>query len=156
MLALADIQLSMEDSEITKPHLDRERSAQANSFLSFRQEEEYLHLNSCSLWLQAGGKNSSFLHKQCRAKLSRNHISEIHTSEDEVTKGHLQIQLVSHFHFHQLLTEDDISDNEVNANFLSNIPSLVTAKSNVGLVKPFSEIEIVDVIWAMDIDKFPR
>ena len=36
--ALAEIQLSMEDSEITKPHLDREQSTQANYFLSFRQE----------------------------------------------------------------------------------------------------------------------
>ena len=35
--------------------------------------------------------------------------------------------------------------------FLSNIPSLVTVELNVGLVKPFSEKEIVDVIWEMEL-----
>ena len=37
--------------------------------------------------------------------------------------------------------------------FLYNIPSLVTDELNVGLLKPFSEKEIVDVIWAMEPDK---
>ena len=49
---LADIQFSMEDSEITKLLLVREKYAQANSFLSFRQEEEYLCLKSQSLWFK--------------------------------------------------------------------------------------------------------
>ena len=48
---LAEIQLSMEGYEITKSQLDKGQSAQTNYFLSFRQEEEYLCLKSCSLWL---------------------------------------------------------------------------------------------------------
>ena len=86
---LAEIQLDMEDSEITKSHLDFEQATQLNSFLSFRQEEEYLCLKSRSLWLQAGDKNTIFFHRQCRARLSRNHISEIYSSEGEVIKGHV-------------------------------------------------------------------
>ena len=40
--------------------------------------------------------------------------------------------------------------------FLSNIPSLVTAKLNVGLGKPFSKKEIMDVIWVMESNRAPR
>ena len=42
-------------------------------------------------------------------------------------------------HFQQFLQEDDILDDEVNVVFKSNIPTLVSAELNVGLVKPFSE-----------------
>ena len=106
--------------------------------------------------MQAGDKNTAFFHRQCKARLSQNHISEIYTSEGEVIKGHSQLQHVAQTHFQQLLQEDDISDDEVNADFLSNIPSLVSAELNVGLVKPFSENEIVDVIQTMESDKAPR
>ena len=107
----------MEDSEITKSHLDFEQAAQLNSFLSFRQEEEYLYLKSRSLWLQAGDKNTIFFHRQCRARLSRNHISKIYSSEGEVIKGHTQLQQAAKMHFQHLLQEDDISDEEVNSYF---------------------------------------
>ena len=43
----------------------------------------------------------------------------------------------------------------MNADFLSNIPSLVSVEVNAGLVKPFTEKEIMDVIWAMEPDKAP-
>ena len=42
--ALAEIQLVMEETKITKSHMDIEQYAQLNSFLSFCQEEEYLCL----------------------------------------------------------------------------------------------------------------
>ena len=51
--------------------------------------------------------------------------------------------------------EDGNSDDLLNYGFLSNIPSLVTQDDNVGLVKSFSEKEVVDVIWAMEPDKAP-
>ena len=85
--ALAELQLSMENSEISKSQLVAEQAAQVNSFLSFRQEEEHLWLKSRSLWLLAGDKNFAYFHQQCRSRLSRNHISEICASEDEVIKG---------------------------------------------------------------------
>ena len=53
-------------------------------------------------------------------------------------------------HFHHLFHEDDIIDDDVNVDFLSNIPSLVSAEVSVGLVKPFSEKKIVEVMWAME------
>ena len=42
-------------------------------------------------------------------------------------------------HFQHLLQEDDISDEEVNSDFLSNIPTLVSSELNASLVKLFSE-----------------
>ena len=60
---LAKIQLGMEESDITKSHLDIEQAAQLNSFLSFRQEEEHLCLKSRSVWLQSGDKNTAFFHR---------------------------------------------------------------------------------------------
>ena len=44
----------------------------------------------------------------------------------------------------------------MSVDFLANIPSLVSPECNDGLMKPFSEIEILDVIWAMEPDKAPR
>ena len=43
----------------------------------------------------------------------------------------------------------------MSTNFLANIPSLVNPDCNDGLMKPFSEIEILDVIWEMESDKAP-
>ena len=37
--------------------------------------------------------------------------------------------------------------------FLDNIPSFVSTEDNKDLLKPFSEKEVLDVIWAMDRDK---
>ena len=42
---LEEIQLEMEESEITSSMLEKEQQAQCNSFLVFRQEEEYWRLN---------------------------------------------------------------------------------------------------------------
>ena len=44
----------------------------------------------------------------------------------------------------------------MSAYFLANVPSLVSQECNDGLMKPFSEIENLDVIWAMESDKAPR
>ena len=49
-------------------------------------------------------------------------------------------------HFQQLFHEDGISDDIVNADFLSNISSLVSVEVNAGLVKYFSGKKIVDVV----------
>ena len=43
----------------------------------------------------------------------------------------------------------------MNADFLFNIPKLVGHEDNVDLVKPFSDQEVVDVIWSMEPDIAP-
>ena len=77
---LAEFQFEMEENDITISQLACERSAQLISFQAFRQEEEALRLKSRGLWLRAGDKKSAFFHRQCRARLSRNHIFEISTT----------------------------------------------------------------------------
>ena len=128
----------MEETKISKPILISEKFAQVNSFQSFHHEEKFLHLKSRSLWLQAGDKNSAFFHKHCRARLSRNHISELYYMDGEVIKGHTLLKLVAKLHFQNLFREDEFSDEKVNVDCLSYIPSLVGSKINVGLGRPFS------------------
>ena len=38
---------------------------------------------------------------------------------------------------------------------MSNIPCLVSEEENGELMKPFTEEEIIDVIWSMELDKAP-
>ena len=58
-------------------------------------------------------------------------------------------------HFQNLFCEDGSSDSYITSDFLPNIPCLVSEEDNVDLMKPFSEQEIIDVIWAMEPDKAP-
>ena len=153
VIELTKIQLGIEESDITKSRLALEQFAQIKTSQSFRQEEEYLWLNSRSLWLQVGDKNTAFLHRQCRARLSRNHTSKISTGQGGIIKGHEQLKQAARRHFQHLFQEDGISDGEVSAYFLANVPSLVSSECNDGLMKPFSKKEILDVIWAMEPDK---
>ena len=132
-----------------------EQVAQSSASLSFRQEEVHLRLKSRSLWLLVGDKIFAFFHRQCRSRLSHNHILEICSSSGEVIKCQLQLQSAANEHFQILFEEDSKTDVELNFDFLSNIPSLVSQEDNAGLVKIFSEKEVVDVIWAMEPDKAP-
>ena len=66
----------MEETEITLAMLEKEQKAQFNSFQVFRQEEQLWRLKSHSLWLKSGDQNTSFFHKQYRARISHNHILE--------------------------------------------------------------------------------
>ena len=65
----------------------------------------------------------------------------------------MELKQATHSHFHQLFSEDGVSDSSVKLEFLSNIPALVSVETNVGLIKPFSEQEVVEVIWGMEPDK---
>ena len=102
----------MEEVEITKSQLALEHFAQYKTTLSFRQEEEYLRLKSRSLWLLVGDKNTAFFHRQCRARLSRNHISEIYIGEGVIIKGQYHLKQVACEPFQLLFQEDGLS-NEV-------------------------------------------
>ena len=52
-----------------------------------------------------------------------------------------------------LFQDDGCFDEEVSSDFLNNVPSLVNIEDNFDLINPFSEMEIVDVILAMESDK---
>ena len=58
-------------------------------------------------------------------------------------------------HFQNLFREDGSSNSELTSDFLDNIPCMVSEEENLELMKPFSEEEIIDVIWSMEPDKAP-
>ena len=99
--------------------------------------------------------NLAYFHRQCHVRLSRNHISEIFTKKGVSIKGQALLKLSTSKHFQLLFQDDGLIDEEVSSEYLDNVPSLVNAEDNDVLVKPFSEKEIVDVIWAMEPDKAP-
>ena len=134
---LVDIQFSMEDSDISNSLLLSENLSQATFFHSFWREEENLRLKSRSLWLQAGDKNSAYFHRQCRLRISRNHISDLISSEGAVIKGQVELKQAANSHFHQLFSKDGVSDNTTKHEFLSYIPPMVFAKTNASLIKHF-------------------
>jgi hypothetical protein len=84
----------MDTIDITKTELEKEQAAQCKTYRSFRNEEEYWRLKSRSLWLEAGDRNTTYFHRQCRARLSRNHITEITTNDGRLCKGIDQIKVV--------------------------------------------------------------
>ena len=51
--------------------------------------------------------------------------------------------------------EDGLAASDVSVEFLDKIPTLVNPEDNQALLKPFSEQGILDVIWAMELDKAP-
>ena len=72
-----------------------------------------------------------------------------------MVKGFSQIKQLAKAHFQNLCREDDSSNSDYTSDFLSNIPSLVSKEENDELMQPFSEQEIIDVIWSMEPDKAP-
>ena len=155
VVELSEIQIEMECREITKTRLDIEQFAQFKTSQSFRQEEEHLRFKSRSLQLQEGDKNSTFFHRQCRARLSRNHITEISLGDGVVIKGQDPLKQTAWTHFQLLYHEDGLAASDVSVEFMDKIPALVNPQDNQALLKPFFEQEILDVIWAMEPNKAP-
>jgi hypothetical protein len=110
--SLEALQVEMETRDITPTLLDKEVKTQCSSFRSFRMEEEYWRIKSRSLWLKAGDRNTSFFHRQYRARLSRNHISEITTAEGQICKGFSQIKEAAERHYKHLYTADTQTNEE--------------------------------------------
>eukprot|EP00253_Pinus_taeda_P007380 PITA_07380 len=153
--ALHSLQNDMERENINENLLDKEIKAQRAAYQSFRTEEEYWRLKSRSLWLKGGDHNTSFSHRQFRARLSRNHIAEIKTSTGQICKGNQQVKEAAEQHFQNLYTPDDQGDEMEETEFLNHIPSLVSVEDNADLCKPVTEEEIIKTIWSMDSDKAP-
>eukprot|EP00253_Pinus_taeda_P005327 PITA_05327 len=152
---LEDIQHEMEDTFPSVSELAQEKSAQKNVYCSFRKEEEYWRLKSRSLWLKSGDRNTSYFHKQCRVRLSRNHIAEITSPSGQVIKDFAQIQEAATNHFKNLLSAERNGEEADETDLLSVIPSLVNEEDNALLTSPATEEEITNIVWSMDPDKAP-
>ena len=131
--------MEMENKDITNQDLEKEQTAQFNSFHAFHQEEEYWRLKSHSLWLRAGDRNTTFFHRKYRSRISRNHISKITFADGLICKGSTQLKEAEKIHFQNLYKEDGADCKEATREFLSHIPSLVRKEYNTNLMKPFTE-----------------
>ena len=80
---------------------------------------------------------------------------EISNEYGVIIKGQDLLKQLASRHFQLLFQDDGCFDEEVSYDFLNNVPSLVSIEDNFDLMKPFSEMEIVDVIWAMESDIAP-
>lgn len=149
------LQTEMDSKEITTELLNQEIKAQSLTYRSFRKEEEYWRIKSRSLWLKAGDRNTAYFHRQYRARLSRNHISEIKTIDGQVSKGFTQIKAAADSHFGNLFSEAPQASEEEIADYLNNIPHLVRSEDNAALVREVTEEEIIKVIWSMGSNKAP-
>jgi hypothetical protein len=136
---LGKLQNEMETIYIAKTDLEKEQATQCKTYRSFRNEEEYWRLKSRSLWLEAGDRNTSYFHRQFKAHLSRNHISEITTNDRKLCKGIDQIKAVVVSHFHHLYSKENDDNEEGNKEFLKNILALVTKEDNTTLLSPTNE-----------------
>lgn len=150
---LETLQTELESKEITAKHLEQEIKAQAATYRSFRKEEEYWRIKSRSLWLKAWDRNTSFFHRQYRARLNRNHIYEIRTAEDHVSKGFAQVKAAADNHFQNLFSEGVQASEEEITEFLSNIPHLISPEENDALTREVTEEEIIKILWSMESDK---
>ena len=146
MSELATLQFDMEDKDISSSLLALEKLAQSNASQSFRHEEENLRLKSRCLWLKSGDQNNAYFHHQCRMHLSKNHILEISTEDGVIITGQEHLKQSARQHFQLLFQDDGLTDEEVSSKYLENFPSLISAEDNCVLMKPFSELEIVEVI----------
>eukprot|EP00253_Pinus_taeda_P008759 PITA_08759 len=158
------IQLCLEDEEDLGPipfcfspqWIEREGFLDTRAaYQPFRNEEEYWRLKSRSLWLKGGDRNTSFFHRQFRARLSRNHIAEIKTTTSQICKGNQQVKEAAEQHFQNLYSSNDQGEETEEIEFLNHIPSLVSVEDNADLCKPVTEEEIIKTIWSMDSDKAP-
>eukprot|EP00253_Pinus_taeda_P023887 PITA_23887 len=153
--ALQNLQTEMENIDITADLLEKETKAQCSAHHTFRKEEEYWRLKSRSLWLKAGDRNTSYFHRQYRARLTRNHIAEIKTPEGSVCNSYHQIKLAVENYFRNLYRKENHSNDEEIVDFMSNIPNLISPEENAELCRPATEEEIIKVVWSMDADKAP-
>lgn len=152
---LETLQIGMESLHITPEILNKEVAYRRNIHQAFRREEEYWRLKSCSLWLKAGDRNTSFFHRQYKARLSRNHITEIKNEEGQIYNKFDQIKIVAENHFKNLYGPGNEGNIEDTKDLLSYIPHLITHEDNQALLKPLSEEEIIKVIWEIESDKVP-
>ena len=112
-----------------------------------RKEEEEWTMKSRKLWLKGGDNITGYFHKQTKYRLSFNIIKELKDSNGK------NIERNIFQHFSQLYTDSEETDPISQDDLLSVIPPIISNAENEELVKPISEHEISEAIWALHLDK---
>jgi hypothetical protein len=70
-----------------------------------RPKEEHWHLKSHNLWLKEGDRNTSFFHKQAKARLSRNNVKEIFLEDGSKISYFEDLKEAARQHFKNIFTQ---------------------------------------------------
>jgi hypothetical protein len=105
---------------------------------TLKTKEEYWRLKSISLWLQVGDKNTKFFHRQTKAILWRNRVTEISNVDGEMISYFEQIKKATSQHFEGLYKENLNLSLDSFERMLEPIPSLLNSEDNEQLCKLIS------------------
>ena len=125
---LATLHESMESLEITEEILFQERGLVQKLHNLHKNEEEKWRLESISIWLQSGDKNTKLFHKQAKSKTLRNNIKEINSFKGHSLKKYGGIKQEAYSHFKNLYTKASPINVEETHSLLQEIPSIISAK----------------------------
>lgn len=145
----------IETQEILSSHLEKEKQLSSSFLHVARKEEEYWHLKSRSTWLKAGDQNTSYFHKEAKAREIKNKVKEINIPLGETIKTFEEIKQESFSHFQDLYSEENNLDFNSAHSFLSTIPKVIIEDENLELTKVIIEREVRNAIWSLDSDKAP-
>jgi hypothetical protein len=145
----------MENNEVHSRHLEQEKNHFQNYIRALHNEEKEWRLKSRALWLQAGDKNTSFFHKQAKARQHKNTVDEIKKATGEVINSFEEIKKEASSHFKNLYTQDGADNKEQSMQFMEPIPQLITDQDNQELTKVVTEVEVRTIVFQFDPDKAP-
>lgn len=120
--------------------------------LQYRLEEEFWRNKSRVLWLQAGDKNTKYLHAKTKQRRQRNRI--LHIEDDQGRSYSKAKDIKSHIikYFKSLYKSNGVN---ISLHLLNGIPKSVTEEINRSLTRAVSEEEIKSALFAMNPDKAP-
>ena len=143
----------MEREEITHSLISQEKYISLKILTAARGEEEELRVKSRQLWLKGGDRNTTYFHKQTKARLCFNMIKELKDSDGKRIVEKEEIKDHVFQNFRDLYRDRDKVDPLAQAELLSGIPSLITEQDDKDMSKPIMETEIKVAIWSLKADK---
>jgi hypothetical protein len=145
----------METKEINDTQISQEKEVFQKYMKALKDEEMIWRLKSRSLWLQAGDKNTSFFHKQEKARQCRNRVEEIKSQSGEFITSFEEIKKATSTHFGNLYTKDGEDNQEKSEQFIEHIPALISEEDNIDLNKEVYVEETCEALNQFDPDKAP-
>ena len=149
---LEDIQDQMEQAEIIKEMLLKEKEVDRKILAIQRREVEELRIRSRFVWLKGGDQNTKFFNYQCKEWNGKNTINEITKENGENLIEPEEIKREIKEHFEDLYTNEEEVTQEEMASLSDEIPKLL--RDNLeALVEPVSFAELCSVVWFLHPDK---
>lgn len=142
--------LNAENEVITKEVLDKQADLQQKLLKTSLAEEEYWRVKSRRLWLKAGDRNSTFIHKQAQAQKNFSSISKI--KEENTSHRDIQsIKITAFLHFKNPYSEkEDLGQTSTSVN---EVPTLISTIMKQYLEAEVTNDEIKTALFAMEPDK---